>query len=475
MPNSKIKFGTSGWRGLLAEDFTVANVKRVVQAISNYIKNNKLHKMPVVIGYDTRFLGDKFARIAAEVLAGNKISSLLCDRDTPTPVIAYEIIRKKAAGGINFTASHNPYDYNGIKFSPEWGGPALPETTKQIETEISKIKEADVKSMEFDKAKENGLIKMHNPIRSYFAALRKKVDIKVLSSAKLNLAIDTLYGTATGYLDKFLDDINVNYDIIHNYKDAYFGGAAPEPSEKQLKELTGIIKDNDDIGLGIATDGDADRFGIVDADGSFIEPNTIIALLLDYLIETRGLEGGVARSVATTHLIDAVAKKHGREVYETPVGFKYIGELISEGKVVIGGEESAGLSIKGHVPEKDGILACLLVAEMVARRKKPLAKMIEELYKEVGKILTKRLNFRLTAKEKESFLKRIKTPPKTIAGLKVAKIIKIDGAKLMLEDGSWLLMRASGTEPVIRLYVEAGSQAKLNKLGNAGRDFIYNK
>ncbi len=475
MSKTDIKFGTSGWRGILADDFTIPNVRLVVQAIANYIKSSKLSSKPVIVGYDTRFMGGGFAEEAIKVLSGNNIKTLLCNRDTPTPVIAHEIIRKKAAGGINFTASHNPCNYNGIKFSPEWGGPALPETTKQIEKEIKSINEADLKVMEFDKAKSKGLVKSLDPINSYFKTLKGKLDTNILANSNIYLAIDTLYGTATGYIDRFLGEIEVGYDIIHNYKDAYFGGDSPEPSERQLKPLVQLVKENDDIQLGIATDGDADRFGIVDFDGSFIEPNIIIALLLDYLVETRGYKGGVARSVATTHLIDAVARKHNIEVFETPVGFKYIGELLAEDKIVIGGEESAGLSIKGHVPEKDGILACLLVAEMVAKKNCPLAVLIQRLYKEVGTYLTKRVNISLTEKEKERFIKKLKAPPKSIAGEKIVRVNKTDGTKLILEDGSWLLMRASGTEPVIRLYVESHTKVKLKKLAKAGEDYICSK
>ncbi|MFC1854916.1 phosphoglucomutase/phosphomannomutase family protein [Thermodesulfobacteriota bacterium] len=475
MANHKIKFGTSGWRGVLGEDFTLPKVRLVLQAISNHIKNKKLEKCPVIIGYDTRFMGEKLAKEAVKVFAANKISSLLCHDATPTPVISFEVIRKKCAGGINFTASHNPYDYNGIKFSPEWGGPALPETTEWIEKEISRIKESDVKAIDFDDAKKSGLVKIHDPYKPYARALRSKVDVKMLASSNMHVAIDTLYGTAVGYLDRFLDEIPVSYEIIHNYIEPYFGHNSPEPGKVQLKELISMVASKKKTVLGLATDGDADRYGIIDSDGTFIEPNTILALLFDYLIETRGLEGGVSRSVATTHLVDAVASYHGREVYETPVGFKYIGELIAQDKLVIGGEESAGLTIRGHVPEKDGVLACLLVAEMVANKKKSLTTLANDLYKKVGKILTKRVNFRVSEERKERFLSSLKTPPKNIAGKKVTDVVTIDGTKLILEDGCWLLMRVSGTEPVIRLYVEGHSQKELQELISAGEDFINKK
>jgi phosphoglucomutase len=286
------------------------------------------------------------------------------------------------------------------------------------------------------------------------------------------VALNPLYGTGRGYLNEPLRKRGIPYTIINDRLDPYFGGQPPEPSEAHIPDFIALVKNNPDIRLGLATDGDADRFGILDSDGSYIEPNYIIALLLDYLIRVRKLEGGVARSVATSHLIDAVAKKHGVPVYETPVGFKYIGELISQNKLVIGGEESAGLTIKGHVPEKDGILACFLVAEMVAREGRSIRELLDRLYGEVGRFVTRRDNLKLSPELEIAYKNKINAVPTEIAGTKVKEIVRIDGTKLLLADGSWMLFRKSGTEPVVRLYGEASNDARLSEVMAAGRKFI---
>ena len=469
---SQVTFGTSGWRGILCEDFTFENVKVVVQAIADTIKASGEQDKGVVIGCDTRFMGQRFVEASARVLAGAGIKADLCTRDTPTPVISFEILRRGAAGGINFTASHNPPEYNGVKFSPSWGGPALPETTGEIERRANAtIGTVCYSYPTLDDAKKSGLIEGIDPRGTYLADLENKIDFDVIRRLG-RVALNPLYGTARGYLDEPLRSRSIPYTIINDHLDPYFGGQPPEPSEAHIPDFISLVKNDPDIRLGLATDGDADRFGILDADGSYIEPNYIIALLLDYLIRVRKLEGGVARSVATSHLIDAVAKKHGVPVYETPVGFKYIGELICQDKLVIGGEESAGLTIKGHVPEKDGILACFLVAEMVAREGKSVRELLERLYGEVGRFVTRRDNLKLSPELEIAYKNKISAVPAEIAGTKVKDIIRIDGTKLLLEDGSWMLFRKSGTEPVVRLYGEAGNDARLAEVMAAGRKFI---
>lgn len=469
---TQIAFGTSGWRGILCEDFTYDNVKTVVQAIADTIKASGEGDKGVVIGCDTRFMGQRFVEASARVLAGAGIKAYICERDTPTPVISFEILRRGAAGGINFTASHNPPEYNGVKFSPSWGGPALPETTKEIERRANaSIGATSYNELELDDAVKQGLSEIINPHDAYLTALEQKVDFDVISKLG-KVALNPLYGTGRGYLDEPLRKRGIPYTIINDRPDPYFGGHPPEPSEAHIPDFISLVKNDSDIKLGLATDGDADRFGIIDFDGSYIEPNYIIALLLDYLIRVRKLEGGVARSVATSHLIDAVAKKHGVPVYETPVGFKYIGELISQDKLVIGGEESAGLTIKGHVPEKDGILACFLVAEMVAREGKSIRELLDRLYGEVGCFVTRRDNLKLSPELEKAYGSKINALPTEIAGTKIKEIIKIDGTKLLLDDGSWMLFRKSGTEPVVRLYGEAGNEARLAEVMAAGRQFI---
>jgi phosphoglucomutase len=471
---TQITFGTSGWRGILCEDFTFENVKVVVQAIADTITASGEGGNGVVIGCDTRFMGQRFVEASARVLAGAGIKAYICERDTPTPVISYEILRRGAAGGINFTASHNPPEYNGVKFSPSSGGPALPETTSEIERRANAaVGTACYNELSLEEAKKQGLAETINPHDDYLKALEQKVDFDAIGTLGL-VALNPLYGTGRGYLDDPLRCRGIKYTIINDRPDPYFGGHPPEPSEAHIPDFIALVKNNPDIRLGLATDGDADRFGILDADGSFIEPNYIIALLLDYLIRVRKLEGGVARSVATSHLIDAVAKKHGVPVYETPVGFKYIGELIGQDKLVIGGEESAGLTIKGHVPEKDGILACFLVAEMVAREGKSIRELLDRLYGEVGRFVTRRDNLKLSPELEIAYKNKINAVPAEIAGTKVKEIVRVDGTKLLLDDGSWLLFRKSGTEPVVRLYGEANNDARLAEVMAAGRKFILN-
>jgi phosphoglucomutase len=467
-----IAFGTSGWRGILCEDFTFENVKIVTQAIADYLKSTGEADKGVIIGRDTRFMGQRFTEEAAAVLAGAGIKAFLCSRDVPTPVIAFEILRRGAAGGINFTASHNPPEYNGIKFSPSWGGPALPETTKEIERRANEMMgDFCYSELSLEEAKRRGLLEMIDPHGAYLAALEQKIDFDALKTIG-KLGLNPLYGTARGYLDAPLKSLGVPYTIINDHLDPYFGGQPPEPSEAHIPDFISLVKNDPTIRLGLATDGDADRFGILDADGTYIEPNYIIALLLDYLIRVRKLTGGVARSVATSHFVDAVAKKHGVPVYETPVGFKYIGELITQDKIVIGGEESAGLTIKGHVPEKDGILACFLVAEMVAREGKTVRELLERLYGEVGRFVTRRDNLKLSPELEAAYSQKVGAVPKEIAGSKVMDVITIDGVKLLLEDGAWMLFRKSGTEPVVRLYGEASNEARLAEVMEAGKQFI---
>ena len=467
-----IKFGTSGWRDIIAEGFTTDNVRIVSQAIADYINGRGEGAKGMVVGYDTRFQSEYFARESALVLAANGIKCFVSDRDVPTPAVSFEILRRKAAGGINITASHNPPEYSGIKFSPDWGGPALPETTQEIEDRANVLmKDPKVAEIPFEEAKYKGLIEEVSISKAYLDQLRKIIDFSIIQQKMPRVAVDPIYGTSRGYLDKLLKGAGLDVTVLHDRRDPYFGGHRPEPAEEYLEELTRIVVNGDYI-IGLATDGDADRYGIVDEDGEFITPNELLSLAFDYLVRVRKWEGGVARSVATTHLVDRVAKLHGREVFETPVGFKFIGELISEDKVVIGGEESAGLSIKGHVPEKDGILACLLALEMVCREGMSLRKQLDRLFEKTGKVLTRRVNINLTSKLKERLNEKLALGPESFAGHKVVQTIKLDGHKYVLDDGSWLLMRLSGTEPVVRLYVEANSAEDLMELSKEGEKFI---
>jgi phosphoglucomutase len=471
---SSIAFGTSGWRGIIAEDFTFTGVRAVSQAIGEHIREQgrEAAARGVVIGYDTRFLSEAFAAQVARVLAAQGVKSCLCVRDTPTPVVAFELLRRKAAGGVVITASHNPPEYNGIKFSSAWGGPALPEVTKRIQARANELLAGRVPELSLGDAEARGLLERIDPQPAYLERLRSLVDLDVIRDARLKVVVDPLYGAAQGYTDRILKAAGCEVLTLHAWRDPNFGGGSPEPAEDALKELAFQVVETG-AHLGLATDGDADRFGLIDADGSFLEPNYFLALLLRHLVKTRGWTGGAARSVATSHLLDAVARHLQIPVYETPVGFKYIGELICKDAVVLGGEESAGLSVKGHVPEKDGILACLLAAELVASRGRARLKaLLHEVYAEVGTLLTRRRNYRLQPQAVQQLADRLRVPPGALADLAVVDVKRLDGTKLILEDGSWVLFRVSGTEPVVRLYVEAPTPERLDALTAAGEAVI---
>jgi len=469
----EIKFGTSGWRGILAEDFTLANVRVVTQAIADHLRAAGEAGKGVVVGHDSRFFGERFARETARVLAGAGVKSFVCDRDTPTPVIAFEILRRGAAGGINFTASHNPYEYNGIKFSTSWGGPALPEVTADIERRANAmLGEVCYRDLPLDQAVRNGLVEEIDPLPAYLEALRGKVDLAAIGRSGLTVLADPMYGAGRGYLDTLLVEAGLMVQTINNYRDPYFGGLPPDPAKTHLNDLIVRVKGDPKVALGLATDGDADRYGIIDADGSYIEPNYILALLYDYLLRRRGEKGDAARSVATSHFIDAVAAHHGFKVRETPVGFKYIGEFIRDNQIVIGGEESSGLTVRGHVPDKDGILACLLVAEMVAVEGKSLNALLTDLYRRVGEFHTGRQNLRLSPELEAGYADKVKNLPAALAGRKVLAVITVDGVKLLLEGDGWVLFRKSGTEPVVRVYAEARNAAGLQELTEAAVGFV---
>jgi phosphoglucomutase len=459
----KIKFGTSGWRAVIADDFTFANVKRVTNAVCSYLKNNPGLGTTLIIGNDTRFMGEKFGAVAAEIARRKGFRVLHCDHPVPTPTISHAIRDQRAAGAINFTASHNPPEYQGIKFSTSDGAPALPEVTGQIEAGV----ESGAESADAD----GGSIEEFDPRSAYLADLKAKVNFGAIAASGGRFGYDCLYGTGRGYLDKILRDHGLEVETLHDWRDVTFGGRAPEPGEDHLGELREAVTSKGYL-LGIATDGDADRFGVIDADGTFIEPNKLIALLTDYLAESRGWKQGVARSVATSHLVDRVATDRGIELHETPVGFKYIGELINKDEIILGGEESAGLSIRGHYPEKDGILACLLAAEAVAVRKKSLGQQLEDLYARVGRLESKRIGVRLTPEVAAKLKVKLAQEPTEIGGRAIERINRLDGVKFLFADGSWMLMRPSGTEPMVRIYAESEDERQLEELLEAGRQYL---
>jgi alpha-D-glucose phosphate-specific phosphoglucomutase len=452
----------------MAEEFTFANVRRAVTGIARYVAGQKSRGARVIVGRDPRFLGESFCAMAAEILAAHQIAPLVVTEAAPTPAFAFAVIQNKADGVINFTASHNPPEYNGIKFSTPDGCPALPEVTRKIEAEITAAEGVTSPSPAGERVTHGQL----DPKPAYLKRLGEIVDLPAIRKAGIKVAFDPMWGAARGYSDEILRGAGVPVATVHDYRDVLFGGHAPEPDDHLLDDLRKKMKETG-AQIGIATDGDADRFGIVDADGTFLQPNYVIALLFDYLVESRGWKNGVAKSVATTNLINALAQKHGVELHETPVGFKFIGELIMHDKIAIGGEESAGLSIRHHVPEKDGVLAGLLCCESVAARGKCLGEQLQALSNQVGSYFPRRDNFQLTPAVKEKFTEKLRADPRDFCGHAVSQVVRTDGLKLVFSDGSWVCYRLSGTEPVVRVYSEARSPEGLEKLSSAAKHWIF--
>lgn len=451
-----ITFGTDGWRAIIAEDFTFENLKLVTGAIATYIKNSEDPGEGVVVGYDQRFLSEQFAEAVAEILGGNGLKVYLTSKPTPTPVTAFAIKHWKCKGGIMLTASHNPATYHGIKYIPYFAGPALPETTKKIEEALHQIAQnkEEIKGIKFSELENQGLVEKIDPQEPYLNHLKEIIDISAIKDNPAKIIIDPMYGAGIGYIEKFLEDSGCEVAAIHNYRDPLFGGGMPEPKEDQLGELkTKVLQEK--AKLGLALDGDADRFGVIDKNGEYITPNQILSLVLDHLITGRGWEGPVARTVSTTHTLDNICEIYGTFVKETPVGFKYIGQALREG-CILGGEESGGLSIKGHIPEKDGILACLLILEILCASEKSISENLQDLKEKYGGFVSRRLDLKVEPEQKEELQEIVKAyEPVKILGKPVVERITVDGTKIKLADGSWVLIRPSGTEPLFRIYAEA--------------------
>lgn len=459
-----IRFGTSGWRAIIADDFTFTNVRLVTTTICGYLKTQHPDgNQALIVGHDSRFMGETFSNVAAEIAASKGFKVLKCTGPTPTPTISHAIRSQKAVGGMNFTASHNPPEYQGIKFSTADGAPALPEITKQIEEGIANQTSVD--------DADGGEIKDFDARPDYLDDLKTKVRFDAIAAANGSYAFDALWGTGRGYLDQILRDHELEIETIHDWRDVTFGGRSPEPGEDHLDELRAAVKEKG-LTLGLATDGDGDRFGVIDSNGEFITPNNLIALLTDYLCETRGDPRGVARSVATSHQVDRVADARGIKLYETPVGFKFIGELINKDEIILGGEESAGLSIRGHYPEKDGIIACLLAAEAVAARGMSLTEQLAELFKRDGKLESGRIGVKLTPEVAAKLKEKLAEEPTEISGRRIDKINRTDGVKFLFENNAWMLMRPSGTEPLVRIYAESENKKDLEELLEQGRKYL---
>jgi alpha-D-glucose phosphate-specific phosphoglucomutase len=468
-----IHFGTDGWRAVISDTFTFSNLRMVAQAIADaaasqqWQKENGVDPKKFVVGFDTRFLSDRYAGEVARVLAANGFTVHLAQADSPTPAISYAIKHLKAAGGVMITASHNAPRYNGMKLKAAYGGSALPEQCRRVEVYINDNEEQarGPNLMDFNQARDMGLIQKFNPLPIYFDHLRTLINTDIIADNPQNFVVDSMYGSGRGTIKAFLHGTGCEISEIHGEMNPGFGGMHPEPIDRYLSALKGAIGAG--MGnFGIATDGDADRIGAMDEHGNFVDPHKIMALALRYLVEKRGMSGAVVRTVSTTRMIDRLAAHYGLTVHETPVGFNHISDYMLSEDILLGGEESGGMSFKGHIPEGDGPLMGLLLVEIIAEAGKPLHRLVQELLDDVGPAHYERADLRLSrpvAKaEMSEFL--VNQAPASIGEQAVVEISKKDGVKYIMADDSWLLIRPSGTEPVLRVYAEGRSPQMVQDL-----------
>jgi phosphomannomutase len=478
-----IHFGTDGWRAVIADSFTFDNLRIVAQAIADAVASDHWDKSSgsggekpdpkkIVVGFDTRFLSDRFAGEISRVLAANGFTVLLSNSDSPTPAISFAVKDHHAIAGVMITASHNAPRYNGVKLKGAFGGSALSEQCRRVEVYINDNEEQarGPNLMDFRKAREAGLIQKFNPLPAYFDHLRALINTDIIADNPQRFVVDAMYGSGRGVIKAFLQGTGCEIAEIRGEMNPGFGGVHPEPIAKNLGALSSAVSSG--MGnFGVVTDGDADRIGAMDERGNFVDPHKIMALSLKYLVEKRGMSGAVVRTVSTTRMIDRLAKKHGLKVYETPVGFNHIADYMMQEDVLIGGEESGGISFKGHIPEGDGPIMGLLLVEMIAAAKKPLGEMVNDLLAEVGPAYYERVDLRLSRpvakQEMTEFL--TKQAPKEIGGQAVNEVSQRDGVKYIMADDSWLLIRPSGTEPVLRVYAEGRTHEMVKALMGYGQ------
>jgi alpha-D-glucose phosphate-specific phosphoglucomutase len=468
-----IKFGTDGWRAVISETFTFANLRLVAQAIADFTREQNSTDPSVIIGYDTRFLSDRYAAEVARVMAANQITTWLARADTPTPAISYTVVNKKATTGVMITASHNAPRYNGVKLKASYGGSATPSQNKRVESLLDRNLETvhGPNLMDLDDAMKQGLVCKFDPAWAYYEHLSTLIDLDVISGGELRVVADGMFGSGRGAIGEMLARGRTRVQNIRHEMNPGFGGIHPEPIAKHLGLLMSTIQGGHwDVGL--ATDGDADRIGAVDARGDFVDPHRIFALVLRYLIEKRGWTGKVVRTVSTTRMIDRIAADHGLPLVETPVGFNHIADLMVANGVLMGGEESGGISIKGHIPEGDGVLMGLLLLEVMAEAQAPLHVLVADLLDKYGPAQYARTDMKLKRPVNKTDMVKmlVNTAPAAIAGVSVEEVQTVDGVKYYLNDGSWLLIRPSGTEPVLRVYAEAPNDARVKALLGFGEE-----
>jgi alpha-D-glucose phosphate-specific phosphoglucomutase len=464
---AQIKFGTDGWRAVIAEDYTFDNVRIVSQAVAEWLKSIGRDKDGVAVGYDTRFGSENFASATAEVLAANGIRVYMSDSFLPTPALSYAIIQKKAGAGVMITASHNPPADNGYKVKPYYGGSASPDIITEIE---SRLGQSEVKRITLAEATKQGLFEKFDAFPAYLEQLGRMVDLQAIRDSNLDIIVDSMYGAGQGYYSRILGNSKASLAQLNGERNPAFPGIHnPEPIAKNLEKLMQFMQDTSSD-LGIANDGDADRVGIVDENGRFVNQLEVFALLALYLLEVKGERGMIVKSLSTTSMVDKLGALYNVPVFETPVGFKYIGPKMMAENAIIGGEESGGFGFRGHIPERDGILSGLMIAEMMIKLNLSASGLLAHLFEKVGPHYYDRIDFTFEQNQRNQIFERIKSsPPKDLAGDKVVKIRDDDGFKYYSEDGSWLLIRFSGTEPIMRVYAETTTPDKVQKFLEQGR------
>ncbi|MFH1622085.1 MAG: phosphoglucomutase/phosphomannomutase family protein [Candidatus Omnitrophota bacterium] len=465
---SEIKFGTDGWRAVIGEAFTFENLKYVSQATADFLNSTKSRgsKFKIVVGYDTRFLSEKFAEIAACVFAANGIKVILSDRATPTPTISFCVKNRKLDLGIMITASHNPPEFNGFKIKSSSGGSADASMTKAVEKLLFK---KESKFIDLNEGLKKKVILKENIVSEYIRFLRSYLDLSKLRNCKFRVLLDCMYGSGNGFMNEVISDTGIDLEIMRNERNTYFEGKGPEPVQKNLSKIIERMR-TEDFDLGLVLDGDADRIAAVAPGGEFIHPQKILGLLALHLKEGRGFSGGMVKTIAGTTMMDHIADYLGIKLYETPVGFKYISKLMEEEEILVGGEEAGGMGFKNYIPERDGTLAGLLLAEMMAYRNKSMGKIVQETESKFGKYFYLRADLRLKSGQKMKDIKTIR--PKKLLNTPVTKINDIDGVKLSCQDESWLMLRPSGTEPLMRIYAEAKTLEKSSQLLELGKTLV---
>jgi phosphomannomutase len=468
--NLPIKFGTDGWRAIIADTFTFENVRYVAQAAADYFKTVEDRERAVFVGYDVRFLSSQFARSAAEVIAANGFQVMLMDRAYPTPYVSFEVQRRRFAGGIVITASHNPAEFNGFKIKAHFGGSASPAITKAIETNLANLGPSEVKSASAPELSKK--IEIVQPEEAYFTHLRTLVDWDRIAKSKLKAVVDSMHGSGGTILESMLQPTSCTVETIRGNPDPLFGGINPEPMMPQLAPLCERVRKTGSH-IGLATDGDADRLGIVDETGEFVNTLQTLSLLLLHVYRNKGWRGAVARTYSQSQLVPRIASAFSLPLYECPIGFKNIAEIMLEREVLIGGEESGGVGLSRHLPERDGIFVNLLVLDMLAATGKTCTELIRDMWKEFGEFHFDRADLHVPIEAGLAVVDTLaKSPPVSLGGHRVREVGTLDGSKVYLEGDAWILFRQSGTEPLLRVYCEAPSKASVREVMAAGLKFV---